>query len=479
MGFMLSGVMSDYKESETTTAKTRPFRFANSRETSGCWCRLSGDLLAARGVTKCAHKWLPGVSRHANGASFSKGSPMLRVSVAVVVAVSFAACSHDVAEDEGGVVSVVDVEAEGAVSYGVPADVDSHRVYFGRTAVSVSADAPVFYGHFDVVPRGKVDVVVARADDNRRNVGVKVYRVNPTGTLRFLGQTSGRRSAGVRLETDAGGTFVVEATGSLPGTGVAQLSVDVACARRDGNCARNVQPGGSCGGRRAVPATCDEGLFCQIDADCGRADQPGTCVIPTDICPAVAPRVVCGCDGVDYDDACHAHAVGANVDHDGGCVVEACAYDKVGDEGVNAHGIWTSTFSRDDRDYTAVLGLHDGDFDYTQTSTPRCANPALCRFAPTVVRITGGWENHGADIQLFPDPESTPAPAELALSFSASINCDGDVKLTTTEVGVEHSFSRDLCADFSCNTDDGWVCEVQPVQCVRAPCPPQPTCVLR
>lgn len=405
---------------------------------------------------------------------------MLRLSLAAFAVAALAtACTHDVADEEGVVVTVADASAaEGAVTYGVPVDVDSARVYFGRTNISISNDAPLFYGHFDMLPRGKVDITVARADDNRRNVGFKVYRVNPTGTLRYLGQVSGRRSAGVRLESDAGGTFVVEATGTIGNSGVGALTLDIACTRRDGLCARNVQPGGSCGGRR-LNSTCDDGLFCQIEQQCGRADQTGTCTIPSTICPAVAPRTVCGCDGVDYDDACHAHAVGANVDHDGACVVEECAYDKVGEEGVNAHGIWTFKGESGDFDITATLGLHDGDFGYTQVWDPKCLHVApFCRRASLVFSMTGGWENRGATVQLFPDAESTPAPAELAQAFNASINCDGDVRLTTTESGEERVFTRDLCADFSCNTEEGWVCEVQPVTCIRAPCPPQPTCVL-
>lgn len=399
-------------------------------------------------------------------------------SVCFVLGVS--ACSHDVGDGaEDVVVSVVDSDSEGAVSYVVPANVDSDRVYFGVTNLSISTDAPLSYNHFDLLPRGKVDVTLARADDNRRNVGFKVYRVNPTGTLRLLGQVSGRRSAGVHLESDAGGTFVVEATGTIGNSGTGNLTLELRCTRRDGLCAPMVQPGGSCGGRRAN-ASCDEGLFCQIDQQCGRADQTGTCTIPSTICPAVAPRTVCGCDGVDYADACHAHAAGANVDHDGACVVEECAYEKIPeDTSVNTHGIWTWTGANVDNDITATLGLHDGDFSYTQVWDPKCLHTApFCRRASLVFSMTGGWENRGTSVQLLPDAESTPAPDVLAQSFSISMNCDGDVRLTTTETGEERVFTRDLCADFSCNTEEGWVCEVQPVTCIRAPCPPQPTCVL-
>jgi hypothetical protein len=187
---------------------------------------------------------------------------------------------------------------------------------------------------------------------------------------------------------------------------------------------------------------------------------------------------VCGCDGVDYCDACHAHGDGANVDHAGSCfeVEPSCEYARAS-EPVNTHGVWTSQNELNDYDVRATLHLNDGDFFYEQVWDPTCLREyPYCRRASLYFSMTGGWENLGFAVQLLPDPESTPAPEQLAQSFSVLVNtCDGDVELTTTELGQDRLFKRDLCADHSCG--DGEHCEVVPVTCIRAPCPAQPTCV--
>jgi hypothetical protein len=67
------------------------------------------------------------------------------------------------------------------------------------------------------------------------------------------------------------------------------------------------------------------------------------------------------------------------------------------------------------------------------------------------------------------------APLELAQSFSVDINCEGSFRLSTVEMGEDRVFEKDRCADLTCA--EGEHCELQEVWCIRAPCPPMPTCV--
>ena len=412
---------------------------------------------------------------------------VLSTLAAVMLAVScFGGCTTDVSSDA---LTIADNDVESAVTYGAPGAVASERFYYDvKNDIWVGANKPQAYGHFDLLPRGIVNVTLTHSD-SRRGVGFKVYRVNPTGTLRFLGQVSGRRTVTARVESTAGGTIVIESTGTWAQRQDPALTVLVTCARRDGQCAVAQQPGELCGTRGA--GACDEGLFCDfsvngVDGDmCGAADRGGVCTVVPEVCNRMCVAT-CGCDGATYCSACTANGTGVSVAHEGACAVvdpsppavcDPSVYAKIPNDQLDVfvHGTWKWSGVVDGYDVKAELGLYDGDFGYEQVWNPACMNdPTPCRVAGRYYWISGGWSHDNQSVNLTLDAESTPTE-QLAQGFSIEQNCEGELRLQTTELGETREFFRDLCHDFQC--EENQHCEVQQVMCIRAPCPDQPRCV--
>ena len=76
--------------------------------------------------------------------------------------------------------------------------------------------------------------------------------------------------------------------------------------------------GAFCGGIAGVQ--CPEGEFCNfpIEAQCGAADQGGTCQAKPEVC-TLQYDPVCGCDDKTYGNACAAAGAGVSIAHDGEC----------------------------------------------------------------------------------------------------------------------------------------------------------------
>jgi hypothetical protein len=400
----------------------------------------------------------------------------LVVTLASLASVALASsCTHDTTPEKAPSVELSD---ETQAVFAVPTDVVTERVYLGSTNfVDVSEELPWHYGIIDLEPGARIGIELSTTDGYADWIGFKVYKVTASGALALIGVLEGEGYAAAVLRSTSGGSFVVQSVSEwLPST----LALDLSCLKANGKCARFTQPGGFCGGRGGGP--CDGGLMCQIPANCGRADEGGTCERPVEICPAVVGAPVCGCDGQTYAGSCKALAAGVNVDFQGACACDPSVFSKVMDGFMDVSGGWANKVRHDGYGFevTSTLNLGaDGNYSYEQVHTPLCIADAhiegtvLCRMPSLFFTSSGSWENQGFAVQLHPD--SNGSPDQLAQSFGIAMNCEGSIRLDTVEMGFDRTLDRDPCASTACV--EGEHCELVQVQCITTPCNPVATCV--
>ncbi|HEY5959638.1 MAG TPA: Kazal-type serine protease inhibitor domain-containing protein, partial [Polyangiaceae bacterium] len=105
--------------------------------------------------------------------------------------------------------------------------------------------------------------------------------------------------------------------GKTYGNACAAAAAGVSVAS-NGECDVQPQPGAVCGGM--ISRSCAPDEFCNypIAAQCGAADQTGTCLTKPQACTQEAVPV-CGCDGNTYGNACTAATAGVSVASNGTC----------------------------------------------------------------------------------------------------------------------------------------------------------------
>lgn len=86
----------------------------------------------------------------------------------------------------------------------------------------------------------------------------------------------------------------------------------------NGACEDDPTTGTACGGLQGLGCAAGEYCAYTLDAQCGAADQTGTCTVVPEACTMIYSPV-CGCDDKTYGNACSAASAGISVASDGEC----------------------------------------------------------------------------------------------------------------------------------------------------------------
>jgi hypothetical protein len=282
---------------------------------------------------------------------------------ALILCLFAVGCGAPVEDDsfDDAVISLEDGKADnlGAAMSALPEGAE--HIYFGTPAGAyLTEDNYLGYRWFTANKGVEFKVTVAETDElgngiAGQHIGFKLQRATRSGRKwiwKVVDQASGEDGwAGLKFKPGVGPSlYLITATA---GTHPANLRIIVDCGGT--GCATALQPKESCGGFTANRFQCDSGLFCNypLEAQCGAADQGGTCEIKPQIC-TLEYNPVCGCDGKTYGNGCSARGAGTSVQRVGSC-------------DVNVVGSWSFI---DGAHYDYVFNP-DGTF--TSTSLPACA----------------------------------------------------------------------------------------------------------
>jgi hypothetical protein len=213
---------------------------------------------------------------------------------------------------------------------------DATRLPFASTSTQdesgakPSPKAPYQHLYFDMTNHLDVDSDVLAAVDLVAGAKVQVEAVTTdASTIRFevwRGHADGQMELVNAFHVESGFVLTtIEAPSDgrmflhFPAPADAQsVVVHLGCARENGRCTTDLQPGEGCFAGRA----CAEGLACiPADGTCDPVWRGGTCTAPVkDVaCDGEPVGAVCGCDGLTYASACLARASGRGVASFGAC----------------------------------------------------------------------------------------------------------------------------------------------------------------